>query len=304
MNECEAYQPCRNGATCHDKVADYECTCADGYGDKNCSTLLIGCRQVPCLNDARCEPLLTDDGQHSYRCHCLPGFAGNICQTVTTASLNNESTWDLNISADRQREGREGALDHHKLRMQFRTTLPAGLLARVALDKDHMLFVALSQGRVVVKSADDSLVTIGEGLNKAEWKELNLELLLGSISVSLTEGPNATALLPGYDPATPLVSVVLGSGQSHRDAASSVASLQKQNTSGFVGCLREVWLDGVLQLPRDQAGLSEGCPREEQCVTDTCSGQGNCVDLWDRHECHCHRPYYGERCNNSTCNFS
>lgn len=299
VNECEAYQPCRNGATCHDKVADYECTCADGYGDKNCSTLLIGCRQVPCLNDARCEPLLTDDGQHSYRCHCLPGFAGNICQTVTTASLNNESTWDLNISADRQREGREGALDHHKLRMQFRTTLPAGLLARVALDKDHMLFVALSQGRVVVKSADDSLVTIGEGLNKAEWKELNLELLLGSISVSLTEGPNATALLPGYDPATPLVSVVLGSGQSHRDAASSVASLQKQNTSGFVGCLREVWLDGVLQLPRDQAGLSEGCPREEQCVTDTCSGQGNCVDLWDRHECHCHRPYYGERCNNS-----
>ncbi|KAL1424466.1 hypothetical protein MTO96_020250 [Rhipicephalus appendiculatus] len=217
VNECEAYQPCRNGAICRDKIADYECTCADGYGDKNCSTLLLGCRKAPCLNDARCEPLLTDEGQHSYRCHCLPGFAGNTCQTVTTASLNNESTWDLNVNVERQREG---PLDHHKLRMQFRTTLPAGLLARVAVEKSRVLFVTLSEGRVLVKSADDSLsVAVGEGLNNAEWNELNLEMSLGSILVSLTEGPNATALLPGYDPATPLVSVVLGSGQSHRDVA-------------------------------------------------------------------------------------
>ncbi|XP_037529436.1 protein crumbs-like [Rhipicephalus sanguineus] len=295
VNECEAYQPCRNGATCHDKVADYECTCADGYGDKNCSTLLLGCRKAPCLNDARCEPLLTDDRQHSYRCHCLPGFAGNTCQTVTTASLNNESTWDLNV--ERQREG---PLDHHKLRMQFRTTLPAGLLARVAMDKSRVLLVTLSEGHILVKSADDSLsVTVGKGLNNAEWNELNLEMSLGSIFLSLTEGPNATASLPGYDPATPLVSVVLGSGQSHRDTLNGIASLQKQSRSSFVGCLREVWLDGALQLPRDQVGMSEGCPREEQCVVDTCSGQGNCVDLWNQHECHCRRPYYGERCDNT-----
>lgn len=284
VNECEAYQPCRNGATCRDKVADYECTCADGYGDKNCSTLLLGCRKAPCLNDARCEPLLTDDGQHSYRCHCLPGFAGNTCQTVTTASLNNGSTWDLNVSVDQQREG---FLDHHKLRMQFRTTLPAGLLARVTVDKSRVLLVTLSEGRVLVKSADDTVsLTVGEGLNNAEWNELNLEMSLGSIFVFLTEGGNATALWLGYDPVTPLVSVVLGSGQ-------------KQSRSGFIGCLREVWLDGVLQLPRDQGGLAEGCPREEQCVIDTCSGQGTCVDLWNQHECHCRRPYYGERCNNS-----
>ncbi|KAH8032785.1 hypothetical protein HPB51_001863 [Rhipicephalus microplus] len=284
VNECEAYQPCRNGATCRDKVADYECTCADGYGDKNCSTLLLGCRKAPCLNDARCEPLLTDDGQHSYRCHCLPGFAGNTCQTVTTASLNNGSTWDLNVSVDQQREG---FLDHHKLRMQFRTTLPAGLLARVTVDKSRVLLVTLSEGRVLVKSADDTVsLTVGEGLNNAEWNELNLEMSLGSIFVFLTEGGNATALWLGYDPVTPLVSVVLGSGQ-------------KQNRSGFIGCLREVWLDGVLQLPRDQGGLAEGCPREEQCVIDTCSGQGTCVDLWNQHECHCRRPYYGERCNNN-----
>ncbi|XP_077506591.1 cell polarity complex component crumbs [Amblyomma americanum] len=292
VNECEAYQPCRNGATCRDLVADYQCVCVDGYGDKNCSTLLIGCREMPCLNGARCEPFLTRDGQHSYRCHCLAGFAGDVCQTVTTASLHSESAWKLGV--DRQQH--EGPSNHHRLQMQFRTTLPSGLLARVALDKSWMLLIALSEGRLLVKATDDSFMsTVGEALNNAEWKGLLLEVSSGLMSLSLLDGPNTTALVPGYDPALPLASVVLGSGQSHLDAT----SFQKQNSSGFVGCMREVRLDGVLQLPRDQVGLTEGCLREEQCVTDTCSGQGTCVDLWDQHECHCRRPYYGERCNHS-----
>lgn len=292
VNECETYEACRNGATCQDLVADYRCLCADGYGDKNCSTLLLGCQESPCQNGARCEPLLTPEGQHSYRCHCPPGFAGDVCQTSTTASLVNDSAWELNVSQQQQ-----GAVSR-SLRMEFRTTLPSGLLARVFLQESQVLSIALAGGRLLVKAMDDAPpVTVGEALNDAEWKGLLLELSLGLMSVSLVDGPNVTALLPGYDAGVPLTSVVLGSG--HRDSIGSGAGAQQLNRTGFVGCVREVRLDGVLQLPGDQPGLVEGCARVEQCVTDTCSGQGTCVDLWDQHQCHCSRPYYGDRCNHS-----
>ena len=36
-NECSS-NPCMNSGTCTDMIADYKCTCKDGYTGKNCET--------------------------------------------------------------------------------------------------------------------------------------------------------------------------------------------------------------------------------------------------------------------------
>ena len=37
INECHTH-PCLNGATCHDQVNGYSCTCASGYTGGRCET--------------------------------------------------------------------------------------------------------------------------------------------------------------------------------------------------------------------------------------------------------------------------
>lgn len=42
--------------------------------------------------------------------------------------------------------------------------------------------------------------------------------------------------------------------------------------------------------------MEEGCPRVEQCDSDPCLNDGECVDLWTSYQCNCKRPYLGDNC--------
>ena len=72
IDDC-ADQPCRNGATCEDRVNEYFCECTSGWSGLTCETKINECDFNPCYNGGRCQTLDT-----GYQCDCRPGFTGKF----------------------------------------------------------------------------------------------------------------------------------------------------------------------------------------------------------------------------------
>ena len=55
IDECES-SPCKNGATCVDGIAEYTCLCKSGYEGDDCETEINECELYePCENGATCH---------------------------------------------------------------------------------------------------------------------------------------------------------------------------------------------------------------------------------------------------------
>lgn len=126
IDEClQPTSPCANNATCVDLIADYRCDCVGvwksgtlvEYGGRNCTVELTGCRENECTNGARCRPLLVDESSnnHSYRCDCLPGYHGDLCNQTTAVSFDSRDAWI---------RYRISVAENTSISFQFRTTLP------------------------------------------------------------------------------------------------------------------------------------------------------------------------------------
>uniref|UniRef100_A0A8C3TV08 EGF-like domain-containing protein n=1 Tax=Catharus ustulatus TaxID=91951 RepID=A0A8C3TV08_CATUS len=67
--------PCLNGATCHDSLGSFSCSCARGFLGDLCDTDIDECSSQPCLHGGHCT-----DGPGGYVCQpgqllLEPGFA-------------------------------------------------------------------------------------------------------------------------------------------------------------------------------------------------------------------------------------
>ncbi|CAG2189565.1 unnamed protein product [Mytilus edulis] len=76
IDECLQQYPCKHGGTCTDKVADFECSCREGWTGKRCETPMEYCDPLPCNNEGVCYNLT--DG---YFCRCPGGTTGVTCGT-------------------------------------------------------------------------------------------------------------------------------------------------------------------------------------------------------------------------------
>lgn len=99
-------------------IGYYDCKCDPEWGGKNCSVMLIGCQNSPCLNEGLCTPSLENETQHRFNCTCMDGFTGDRCEKDTTISLNKQSLVTVNTNR----------IEGYDISLQFRTTLPNGIL--------------------------------------------------------------------------------------------------------------------------------------------------------------------------------
>uniref|UniRef100_A0A8C3A7Z3 Crumbs cell polarity complex component 2b n=1 Tax=Cyclopterus lumpus TaxID=8103 RepID=A0A8C3A7Z3_CYCLU len=310
INECDS-NPCKKGATCEDAINSYRCHCPEPepgqepWGGQDCDVSLVGCQQHQCQHEAGCVPVLTDDGKHSYTCLCPPGWTGKRCNTSTTFSFNSEGYVHVQLPLSKNRTQRETKVqDNDGLHMQlrFRSTLDDMVLYyRGTTERFVSLELVGGSLHARVKSGKVLQVIYPGLVNDGEWYQATVTMDVRLVLVVKGPGCEEDCLVKneGYNH---LIFLQLSSFQQlYVGGAPQEYLSQTSSGRGFIGCMEDLQVDHKLLLPQDlireeNQGLQIGCSKKDWCQDDPCVQRGQCVDMWVRPSCQCHRPYYGESC--------
>ncbi|XP_060928141.1 protein crumbs homolog 1-like [Limanda limanda] len=309
INECDS-NPCQNGATCEDAANSYRCHCPitepdqEPLGGRDCDVRLVGCQHHQCQHNAGCDPMLTDDGEHSYTCMCPSGWTGERCNTSTTFSFNSEGYihMQLPISANRTRREVHGRDHGIHMQLRFKSTLPDMVLYYRGI-KERFFSLEIISGSLQarVKSGKVMQAIYPGPVNDGEWYQVSVtmdeRLVLTVKGLGCEEGCQVKNEghnhLIFLQPSSFQQLYVGGAPQEYLRHTSS--------GRGFIGCMEDLHVDHKLLLPQDlireeNKGLEMGCTKRDWCHEDPCMERGQCVDMWVRARCQCDRPYYGESC--------
>uniref|UniRef100_A0A8C3A642 Crumbs cell polarity complex component 2b n=1 Tax=Cyclopterus lumpus TaxID=8103 RepID=A0A8C3A642_CYCLU len=308
IDEC-ASVPCLNQGKCRDGVN--RCHCPEPepgqepWGGQDCDVSLVGCQQHQCQHEAGCVPVLTDDGKHSYTCLCPPGWTGKRCNTSTTFSFNSEGYVHVQLPLSKNRTQRETKVqDNDGLHMQlrFRSTLDDMVLYyRGTTERFVSLELVGGSLHARVKSGKVLQVIYPGLVNDGEWYQATVTMDVRLVLVVKGPGCEEDCLVKneGYNH---LIFLQLSSFQQlYVGGAPQEYLSQTSSGRGFIGCMEDLQVDHKLLLPQDlireeNQGLQIGCSKKDWCQDDPCVQRGQCVDMWVRPSCQCHRPYYGESC--------
>ncbi|KAG9477942.1 hypothetical protein GDO78_013110, partial [Eleutherodactylus coqui] len=309
IDDCES-NPCENGATCEDGVADYTCTCPAPilggitWGGKNCSIKLSGCFDHNCQNNAVCIPVYEEE-IHSYSCKCQPGYYGPDCSIPTTFSFSSSGyiIYELEVS-NRSKWSTEEDAAHVAVR--FRTTLPNMFLLYRGDEKSYLI-LELYNGllhAIFNNSNTSSVLVIDEHkVDDGHWYKaevtLNSYLALTLYHDGCNNGTCSyrERLGSAYDARLQESFTKVHIGGLPQDALLD-NTRSKQN---FTGCLEDLLIDSNIVLPEfttdDQSyDLTLGCNKTDWCNSNPCHHGSQCIDRWINYKCDCARPYTGPTC--------
>lgn len=307
INECYS-NPCKNGATCEDAANSYRCHCPQPqpgqqpWGGDDCDVLLLGCQQHLCQHGADCVPLLTSDGEHSYKCKCAPGWSGDYCNTSTTFSFNSEGYVHIQLPVNKNRTRREMTDSGLNVGLRFKSTVPDMVLYYWGT-QEYFASLELCGGSLLARVKSGKLLEVSYPgkVNDGEWHQVTVTMDERLVLVVKGPGCEKECQVKNEDhnhlsflqPSTFYQIFVGGAPQEYL--------LQTTARKGFIGCMEDLKVNHKLLLPLDlikeeSIGLVVGCSKKELCHDDPCMQRGQCVDMWVRAICACHRPYLGENC--------
>ncbi|KAB5567583.1 hypothetical protein PHYPO_G00234400 [Pangasianodon hypophthalmus] len=300
IDECKS-APCQNGALCEDVINDYVCHCPISvpdqlpWGGRNCDIALTGCVDEPCNNGGICEPFLHGD-KHLFRCRCPSGFYGDNCSIPTTFSFSKAAYVMVDVPYNKTYDSEATSVS-----LRFRTTLPDVVLFFRG-NAQHFFTLEMIGGNLLatVESGDLKLVVELPGnFNNGLWHAVSVSvdemLVLSLLDKNYTYSEKTHHNHHLFFPPHCLEKVYIGGVPQDY--------LKKTKTrTGFVGCMEDFVISSQLILPHNFSQenviyIQLGCEKPEWCHLDSCSHQGQCVDLWTEYKCDCHRPFYGNICS-------
>ena len=194
---------------------------------------------------------------------------------------------------------------------RFRTTLKNSILLSWSGTHDMGLFVTfeLNDGNLVLQfhnvitSADFETQTINgtSTFSDAQWQMVEVSKLATILKVKVTSSNCVSENLCMID--TNFEQYANDSATTDVRLGTVADPLSVNHTvsmTPFVGCMEDVTFLGsklvLIAGSQNFVHIASGCPREEQCIPDPCNSRGTCIDLWNKHQCDCRRPYLGDAC--------
>lgn len=268
----------------------------------------MGCDGHACQNQGSCVPSMLD-GTHGYTCSCLPGYTGPLCATPTTFSFERRGYLQ-------QQSPLVDAGGQCNITLSFRSVLPRavlfqrnswGSLLSLELDKEK-LRLTLRQKSSAGAEADrfSQVLELPHNVTDGEWHSVETVLRNRVLSLKLLDDSVNCARQPCHK-AIPVQGVAesLASPQHNTFFGGvlqpSVGPNPEAPVPSFIGCMRDVFVDGRLVVPEDRlknsaVNVSSGCSHRDRCLDVPCKNGGQCVNLWQSYQCRCPRPYEGRDC--------
>ncbi|XP_061685781.1 slit homolog 1 protein-like isoform X1 [Syngnathoides biaculeatus] len=289
-DECADHR-CHNGAQCVDGLDGYTCVCAHGYTGNFCQVSpppTSPCHLVRCQNGAPCV-----ETAGVALCQCLAGFEGPGCEKLVGVNfVNRDSYVQLRDIKN---------LPQANITMQVSTGDDNGILLFNG-DKEPIA-VELHQGHVRVTydpgNQPATAVYSSETVNDGQFHTVELLTFERTLNLSVDGGQPATLDGRGRRQAAATDAPLYVGGLPEEVVPASLSlSSRAVNTSGFHGCIRNLYINHELQdftRGHMQAGVLPGCHacRRAQCLQGLCQPGGGTRGV----ECVCYSGWAGPHCD-------
>ncbi|KAM6987514.1 protocadherin Fat 4 [Tautogolabrus adspersus] len=333
IDECEV-NPCENKGTCVNTPGSFYCHCQSGFSGSVCSADVDECLRVKCQNGATCSP--TQDG---YQCQCLTGFEGEMCEqfidhcrstpcvqgNCTNTQTGFSCHCPFGVSGDNCEEHSYGFEE-----LSFMTFPPLDRrINLISLDfatmqRDSLLLYnpggsSSSRDFFALEILDGSihlLYDLGSGPVRLQTNKQVVDGYFHSVTVrrigsmgsvnvdNCTDTENSGFCFSQSDGSSLERTLDVGSNMTFgglRSAESILLHPAQIKTHDFVGCIRNIHVNGILLRPSmalSTYNILDRCPRSSpsQCHSNPCKNGGTCHDLWSDFLCECKSPFTGSNC--------
>uniref|UniRef100_A0A3P9I5U1 Si:dkey-1m11.6 n=1 Tax=Oryzias latipes TaxID=8090 RepID=A0A3P9I5U1_ORYLA len=301
IDECEV-NPCKNNGTCENTAGGFICHCPTGFSGTLCSADVDECLGVKCQNGGTC--VSSHNGSY---CHCVSGFE-EICEEpvdhcksspcVEGTCMNLPTGFFCNCPFVSGVHCEEHSYGFEELSfMEFppldrRTNL---IYFEFATVQKYSLILYNPGGS---SSRDFFALEIVDG-------SMQLSYDLGSGPVRLkTHKQIADGLFHSVTARRIGNTLDVGNNNMTFGGLRTLESIlwhpDQIKTHDFVGCIRQVHINGILLRPSMALAAFNifDCTRatESVCGSVPCKNGGVCHDLWSDYLCDCQSPFGGINC--------
>ncbi|XP_053728200.1 protocadherin Fat 4 [Synchiropus splendidus] len=331
VDECQV-NPCKNEGTCVNTEGGFHCYCPDGFSGTVCLFHEDDC--LKCQNGGSCT--LSHDGYH---CVCVPGFEGKTCDhevdycdshpCVQGSCVNSQTGFSCHcpygvtgVHCENPCYGfqelsfMEFPPLHHTrnlISLEFATVQNNSLLlfnSGGSSSRDYLALEILNGSvsltfdlgsepmrlQMTKEVADGKFhsVVVRRNGNMASLHVDNCTEEGDGFCFLQREGSSSEKTLDVNDN-----NMTVGGLRSVASLSLSSAPVQ---THDFVGCIRNIYVNGiVMRLSTALAAnnVLNSCPQktESPCHSDPCQNGGECRDVWSDYLCVCGDNFTGRNCN-------
>ncbi|KAJ7383769.1 Protocadherin Fat 4 [Desmophyllum pertusum] len=317
-------KPCKNGATCVDKDLSYECQCPVGFNGPTCANDIDECTQNPCKNNGQCKNLVG-----SYQCHCKAGYLGKDCSSgFDFCQVSSPNSWappKCSCASGKECQCscigfesvsymtlptleslQQGAFNN--ITFEFSTSTSEGLLlyntdGKYKRDSDFIAIQIIS-GKIQMSfnlgyTKGAVVVMTDKRVDDGKWHSVTAIRNRKVGEVTVDSGAKARKESEGQLGQLDLFNSPLFIGGIKDFDHSLNHPGQHIQTDDFLGCMRNVFINGKKLDPSsatESAGITDRCPRLDQCASGPCKNGGKCADYWFDYVCECADGFSGRNC--------